>query len=39
MLTITYSVDGGGCEIRTHAPLTGKRFSRPPRYDHFDNPP
>ena len=29
---------GGGCGIRTHVPV-GKRFSRPPRYDHFDNPP
>ena len=28
---------GAGCGIRTHVP-DGKRFSRPPRYDHFDNP-
>ena len=26
MLTITYSVDGGGCEIRTHAPVKANGF-------------
>ena len=29
---------GGGSGNRTHVPV-GKRFSRPPRYDHFDIPP
>ena len=26
MLTITYSVGGGGCEIRTHAPVKANGF-------------
>ena len=26
MLTIIYSVDGGGCEIRTHAPVKANGF-------------
>ena len=29
----------GESGIRTHAPLADKRFSRPPRYDHFDISP